>query len=99
MFDAQPTVPIVPVVRIIARMNVSGPALQVSAPVDEIDPLRFEQLLLTRLVDRQEGDYLEPRSPKRLMLSCLDSSARSVRSTIGSEELQCCRRSRSLLSG
>ncbi len=51
------------VLRIIARMNVGGPALQVSALADGLDPDRFEQRLLVGEVDEGEADYLELRAP------------------------------------
>ena len=51
------------VMRIIARMNVGGPALQVSALADGLDPARFEQRLLVGDVDEGEADYLSLRAP------------------------------------
>ncbi|HKT02672.1 MAG TPA: glycosyltransferase, partial [Rugosimonospora sp.] len=43
--------------RIIARMNVGGPALQVSALMRGLDPARFEQRLYVGLPEPGEGDY------------------------------------------
>ncbi len=51
------------VLRVIARMNVGGPALQVSALADGLDPDRFEQRLLVGDVEEGEADYLELRAP------------------------------------
>lgn len=51
------------VLRVIARMNVGGPALQVSALSDGLDPARFEQRLLIGDVDEGEADYLALRAP------------------------------------
>ena len=51
------------VVRVIARMNVGGPALQVTALTDGLDPQRFEQRLLVGDVDEGEADYLALRAP------------------------------------
>ncbi len=51
------------VMRIIARMNVGGPALQVSALADGLDPQRFEQRLLVGDCDEGEADYLTLRAP------------------------------------
>jgi glycosyltransferase involved in cell wall biosynthesis len=52
------------VMRIIARMNVGGPALQVTALADGLDPERFEQRLLVGHVDEGEADYLTLRAPQ-----------------------------------
>src|SRR5260221_13368540 len=44
-------------------MNVGGPALQVTALADGLDPRRFEQRLLVGDVDEGEADYLSLRAP------------------------------------
>lgn len=51
------------VLRVIARMNVGGPALQVTALTEGLDPERFEQRLLVGGVGKGEADYLELRAP------------------------------------
>ena len=51
------------VLRVIARMNVGGPALQVTALSDGLDPARFEQRLLVGDVEPGEADYLSLRAP------------------------------------
>ncbi len=51
------------VLRVIARMNVGGPALQVTALTEGLDPSRFEQRLLVGTVGDDEADYLELRAP------------------------------------
>jgi glycosyltransferase involved in cell wall biosynthesis len=51
------------VLRIIARMNVGGPALQVSALARHLDPDRFEHRLLVGSVGPGEADYLDLRAP------------------------------------
>lgn len=51
------------VLRVIARMNVGGPALQVTALADDLDPDRFEQRLLIGDVEEGEADYLALRAP------------------------------------
>ncbi|MDT7539995.1 MAG: hypothetical protein QOI82_3580, partial [Actinomycetota bacterium] len=51
------------VLRVIARMNVGGPALQVTALTLELDPARFEHRLLTGSVGPDEADYVELRAP------------------------------------
>ena len=47
------------VMRIIARMNVGGPAVQVSGLMRGFDPEIFEQKLLTGFCAEDEADYLE----------------------------------------
>lgn len=51
------------VLRIIARMNVAGPALQIAALTEDLDPERFDQRLVVGDVDPDEADYLELRAP------------------------------------
>lgn len=46
------------VLRVIARMNVGGPARQVSVLTRYLDPVRFEQYLLTGSVAHDEADEL-----------------------------------------
>ena len=55
--------PRIRVLRVIARMNVGGPALQVTGLVDGMDVERFEHRLLTGHVAEGEADYLELRAP------------------------------------
>lgn len=50
------------VLRIIARMNVGGPALQVSGLVRGLDTGRYETLLVTGTTEEDEADFLELRS-------------------------------------
>lgn len=47
------------VMRIIARMNVGGPAVQVSGLMRGLDPLKFDQRLVTGFCAEDESDYLE----------------------------------------
>jgi len=51
------------VLRLIARTNVGGPALQVSSLATGLDPERFESRLLVGNVEPDEADYLELRAP------------------------------------
>ena len=51
------------VLRVIARMNVGGPAFEISALADGLDPDRFEQRLLVGDVEEGEADYLALRAP------------------------------------
>ena len=47
------------VMRIIARMNVGGPAVQISGLMRNFDETRFDQLLVTGFCANDESDYLE----------------------------------------
>lgn len=51
------------VLRLIARTNVGGPALQVSALERGLDSQRFDHRLLVGSVGPDEADYLELRAP------------------------------------
>ena len=51
------------VLRIIARMNVGGPALQVTGLVEGMDPSRFDHRLLAGSVGEGEADYVALRAP------------------------------------
>jgi len=51
------------VVRIIARMNVGGPAVQVATLMRGLDPDRYDQHLLVGTVGDGERDYLATRAP------------------------------------
>lgn len=48
--------------RLIARLNVGGPALQVTALTQRLDPIRFQTRLLTGAVDTDEADYASLRA-------------------------------------
>ena len=45
--------------RIIARMNVGGPAVQVSGLMRGIDPIKFDHRLFTGFCSADEADYLD----------------------------------------
>ncbi len=47
------------VMRIIARMNVGGPAVQVSGLMRGLDPSKFEHRLVTGFCAEDESDYLD----------------------------------------
>ena len=51
------------VLRVIARMNVGGPALQVTGLVEGMDPDRFDHRLLTGSVGPDEADWVALRAP------------------------------------
>ena len=46
------------VLRLIARMNIGGPAVQVTGLMRELDPKIFNQILVTGFVANDEADYL-----------------------------------------
>jgi glycosyltransferase involved in cell wall biosynthesis len=49
----------VKVLRIIARMNVGGPAVQISSLMRGLDPNEFDHKLITGYCEDDEADYLE----------------------------------------
>lgn len=51
------------VLRIIARMNTGGPAVQVAELMRGLDPDRYDQRLLVGAVGADESDYLATRAP------------------------------------
>lgn len=51
------------VLRVIARMNVGGPAVQVTALLRGLDPARFEQRLFAGSVGPGEADHIDSRAP------------------------------------
>lgn len=51
------------VLRIIARMNVGGPAVQISGLMRGLDPKLFDQRLITGFCGDDEADYLETQAP------------------------------------
>jgi glycosyltransferase involved in cell wall biosynthesis len=46
------------VLRIIARLNIGGPAIHATLLTRELDPLRYESRLVTGTEDEAEGNYL-----------------------------------------
>ncbi len=50
------------VLRIIARMNVGGPAVQISGLMRGLDPELFDQRLITGFCNKDEADYLETQA-------------------------------------
>jgi glycosyltransferase involved in cell wall biosynthesis len=66
------------VLRVIARMNVGGPALQVTGLVEGMDPDRFDHRLLVGSVGPGEADYVALRAPD-LALTTLPGLGRSPR--------------------
>lgn len=66
------------VLRVIARMNVGGPALQVTGLLDGMDPDRYDHRVLTGHVGPDEADYLALRAPDAAV-QYVDGLGRSVR--------------------
>lgn len=65
---------------VIARMNIGGPAVQVSVLMRGLDPERFDHRLITGLVGPGEADYLDQRAPG-LPVQRLNWLGRAVRPT------------------
>ena len=51
------------VMRVVARMNVGGPALQSVMLMRGLPRERFEQRLYTGFVEPDEADYVDLRAP------------------------------------
>ena len=51
------------VAQVIARMNVGGPALQVTTLMQGLPTDRYDQRLLTGSVEDDEADYIAMRAP------------------------------------
>ncbi|MFF4348680.1 glycosyltransferase [Streptomyces sp. NPDC001530] len=62
-YPGPPGLPRVRVMRVIARMNVGGPALQVSALMRGLDRERFDHRLFTGSVGPDEADYVDHCAP------------------------------------
>ncbi|MGW0553602.1 glycosyltransferase [Streptomyces sp. NPDC002926] len=73
-------IPRLRVMRVITRMNIGGPAVQVSALMRGLDSERFDHRLIAGLVGAGEADYLDQRAPD-LPVQRLDGLGRSVRPT------------------
>jgi hypothetical protein len=56
--------PKIKVLRIIDRMNVSGPAVQISNLMRRLNPKIFDQKLITSYCEQNEIDYLELNVPE-----------------------------------
>lgn len=56
------------VLRLIARMNVGGPAIQITGLMSNLSTEEFKQRLITGFCDQNEVDYLEV---KDLKLPCI----------------------------
>ena len=68
------------VMRIIARMNVGGPAVLVSGLMRELDDSSFEQILVTGYCGSDEADYLDKVAPdiKAIRVSSLGRSVKPL---------------------
>jgi len=62
------------VMRIIARLNIGGPALHATLLTERLDPRRYESLLVTGMEQAGEGNYLAlhgRRSPEAVVIPAL----------------------------
>ena len=51
--------PPIRVLRIIARLNVGGPAIHATLLTERLDPARYESMLVAGTEDASEGSYLD----------------------------------------
>lgn len=65
---------------VIARMNVGGPALEISELIRGLDPVRFEQRLLTGWCADDEADYILTQAPD-LSAKRIPGFGRAIRPT------------------
>src|SRR4051794_22236514 len=70
--------PRVRVMRVIARMNVGGPALQVSTLMRGLDPELFDHRLFAGSVGPDEADYIDHCAPD-VPVSRIPALGRAVR--------------------
>lgn len=68
------------ILRVIARMNVGGPALQVAGMTEGLNDDEFETLLVSGYVEEDEEDFVDLRVP-HLPLRRIEGLGRSVRPT------------------
>jgi glycosyltransferase involved in cell wall biosynthesis len=66
------------VLRIISRMNVGGPAVQISGLMRGLDPKSFEHKLLTGHCDENESDYLISNA-NDINVTRIDGLGRSIK--------------------
>ena len=67
------------VLRIIARLNVGGPAIQASLLTERLDPVRYDTLLVAGSEDEVEGDYLALTKQSIRRLHRLPELGRAIR--------------------
>lgn len=67
------------VLRVIARLNVGGPALHAVLLTERLDPARYDARLATGRVGHDEGDYLELHGAVPPGLVSIDALGRDVR--------------------
>ena len=75
--DAGP--PRIRVLRVIARLNVGGPALHAVLLTERLDPTRYDSRLATGRVGHDEGDYLDLHGAVPSGLVSIDQLGRDVR--------------------
>ena len=66
------------IVRVVARTNVGGPSLQITALMRGLDGSRFDQSLMRGTVEEGEADYLELQAPD-VVSTVVPGLGRSVR--------------------
>jgi glycosyltransferase involved in cell wall biosynthesis len=66
------------VMRIIARLNIGGPAIHVSLLTNRLDPARFETQLVVGNLGQEEGDMTYYAASLGVQPICIDSLQRNV---------------------
>lgn len=67
--------------RVIARLNIGGPALQATLLTEKLDPSRYDSLLVTGREDRAEGNYLALHGKTLDGWTVLPALRREIRAT------------------
>jgi glycosyltransferase involved in cell wall biosynthesis len=66
------------VLRLIARLNVGGPAIHATLLTERLDPARYESLLVTGTEDPREGNYLALHGKVVARLEVLPALGREI---------------------
>ncbi len=67
------------VLRVIARLNIGGPALHATLLTERLDPCRYDSVLLTGSEERAEGNYLELVGKSVQQMVVVPSLGREIR--------------------
>ena len=67
------------VLRVIARLNVGGPAVHATLLTERLDPARYDSLLIAGTEDPREGNYLRLRNRSVPGLTVLPELGREIR--------------------
>src|SRR5262249_59287819 len=67
------------VLRVIARLNVGGPALHATLLTERLDPARYDALLVTGTEAASEGNYMALQGKRLSRLTLVPSLGREIR--------------------